>query len=63
MNKSGGIRKTFLYNMLLANVRSHNKIALAVISFRIIALLITESKTAHSQFKQDSNQTEFIFDI
>ena len=46
-----GTRKTFLYNTLLANVRSNSDIALAVASSKIAALLISNSRTAHSRFK------------
>ncbi len=48
VNGPGGIRKTFLYNTLLANVRSNSDIALAVASSGIAALLISGGKTAHS---------------
>ncbi len=51
MDEPDGIRKTFLYNTLLANIRSHGNIALAITSSEIVALLISGSKTTHSQFK------------
>ncbi len=41
----------FLYNMLFANIKSRSEIILTVASFRITILLITEGRTAHSQFK------------
>ncbi len=47
----GGTGKTFLYNTLLANIRSCGKIALAVASSGIAALLISGGRTAHSRFK------------
>ncbi|CAG8748663.1 4832_t:CDS:2, partial [Rhizophagus irregularis] len=51
VNGPGGTEKTFLYNTLLASVRSHGKIALAVASSGVAALLISGGRTAHSQFK------------
>ena len=48
---SGGTRKTFLYNILLANIRSRGEIVLAVASFGNAALLITGGRTAHLRFK------------
>jgi hypothetical protein len=47
----GGTGKTFLYNTLLATVRSHGNVALAVASLGISALLIDGGRTAHSRFK------------
>ena len=47
---SGGTRKAFLTNLLLAKVRSGHTIALA--SSGIAATLLTGSRTAHSTFKQ-----------
>ena len=46
-----GTGKTFLYNTLLAEIRSHGDIALAVASSGIAALLISGGRTAHSRFK------------
>ena len=46
-----GTRKTFLYNTLLANVRSNSDIALVVASSGITALLISSGRTAYSRFK------------
>ena len=43
--------KTFLYNTLLATVRSREDIALAVASLGILSLLIDSGRTAHSQFR------------
>ena len=47
----GGTGKTFLYNTLLATVRSHGGIAVAVASSGIAALLISGGRTAHSRYK------------
>ncbi|POG67633.1 DNA helicase Pif1 like protein, partial [Rhizophagus irregularis DAOM 181602=DAOM 197198] len=47
----GGTGKTFLYNTLLATVRSCGEIALAVASLGISALLIDGGRTAHSRFR------------
>ena len=50
----GGTGKTFLYNILLAHIRSSksgmNGIAIAVASSGIAALLISGGRTAHSRF-------------
>jgi len=48
VDRPGGTGKTFLYNTLLANIRSYEKIALVVASSEITALLINGSRTAHS---------------
>ena len=47
----GGTGKTFLYNTILAKVRSYGKIALPVASSGIAALLISGGRTAHTRFK------------
>lgn len=47
----GGCGKTFLYNVLLSNIRSTKSIALAVSSSGIAALLLKKGRTAHSRFK------------
>src|SRR5260364_31798 len=50
----GGTGKTFLYNLLLAYIRSKkhlNGIAIAVASSGIAALLMSGGRTAHSRFK------------
>ncbi len=47
MNGLDGIRKTFLYNTLLAYVRSYSNIIMVVTSFEIAILLINDSRTAH----------------
>ena len=50
-NGPGGMGKTFLYRLLLANVRAQGKVALAVTSSGIVALLMEGGRTAHSNFK------------
>ncbi|XP_071137070.1 uncharacterized protein [Mytilus edulis] len=47
----GGSGKTFLYNTILARIRSKGKIALAVASAGIAAELLEGGRTAHSRFK------------
>jgi len=47
----GGCGKTFTFNLLLASARSQGKVALAVASSGIAALLLDGGRTAHSQFK------------
>jgi ATP-dependent DNA helicase PIF1 len=47
----GGYGKTFLFNMILAKVRSNHKFAIAVASSGIAALLLDGGRTAHSRFK------------
>ena len=54
-----GTGKTFLYNILLANVRSHGNIAIAVASSGIAALLMNGGRTAHSRFKIPFKIDEF----
>ncbi len=54
-----GTGKTFLYNILLANVRSHGDIAIAVASSGIAAQLISGGRTAHSRFKIPFKIDEF----
>ena len=46
-----GTGKTFLYNTLLAKVRSQGRILLAMASSGITALLLTGGRTVHSRFK------------
>jgi hypothetical protein len=45
----GGAGKTFLYNVILAKVRSGGKVALALASSGIAALLLDDGTTAHSR--------------
>jgi ATP-dependent DNA helicase PIF1 len=47
----GGTGKTFVYNTILAYVRSTGKIALSCASSGIAALLLDGGRTAHSRFK------------
>ena len=50
----GGTGKTFLYNLILAYIRSienGNEIAIAVASLGIDALLLNSGRTAYSRFK------------
>jgi ATP-dependent DNA helicase PIF1 len=47
----GGTGKTFVENLLLANVRSRDRIALAVASSGIAAILLEGGRTSHSRFK------------
>jgi hypothetical protein len=47
----GGIGKTFLYSCLLSTVRTHGRVAVAVASSGIAALLLDRGRTAHSRFK------------
>lgn len=46
-----GSGKTFLYNTILARIRSQRKIAIAVASSGIAAELLAGGRTAHSMFK------------
>ena len=43
--------KTFLYNILLAQVRSQSEIALALVSSGFAALLLQGGRTVHSRLK------------
>lgn len=47
----GGSGKTFLYNTILSKVRSTGKIAIAMASTGIAALLLDDGNTAHSTLK------------
>lgn len=47
----GGTSKTFLLNTLLTSIRSQGKIALAVASSSIAALLLLGGQTPHSRFR------------
>lgn len=47
----GGTGKTFVYNTILAKIRSIGNIALAVASSGIAAELLEGGRTAHSRFK------------
>src|SRR6266480_1721463 len=54
----GGYGKTFLFNMILAKIRSERGIAIAVASSGIAALLLDGRRTAHSKFKIPLKITE-----
>ncbi len=51
VNGLGGTGKTFLYNCLLSTVRAQGRVAIAVASSGIAALLLDRGRTAHSRFK------------
>ncbi len=55
LDTPGGTGKTFLLNLLLANLRQQGKIAIAVASSGIAATLLTGGRTAHSAFKLPLN--------
>ncbi|KAK9292365.1 hypothetical protein L1049_020332 [Liquidambar formosana] len=55
---SGGIGKTFLWQTIIAKLRSEQKIVLAVASSRIASLLLPGGRTAHSCFKIPINLHE-----
>lgn len=54
----GGTGKTFLWNTLLNNIRSKGKIALAVASSGIAALLLPGGRTPHSRLRIPLNIEE-----
>ncbi|CAH2098236.1 unnamed protein product [Euphydryas editha] len=60
LDAPGGTDKTFLTKIILARIRSLNKIALAVASSGIAATLLPGGRTAHTMFKIliDLNSTE-----
>jgi hypothetical protein len=47
----GGTGKTFLWNAIIAKLRSQNKLVLAVASSGVASLLLPRGRTAHSRFK------------
>ena len=47
----GGYGKTFLFNIILAKVRSESNIAIAIASSGIASLLLTDGRTAHLRFR------------
>ncbi|XP_057664480.1 uncharacterized protein LOC130898900 [Diorhabda carinulata] len=51
LDAPGGTGKTFLISLILAKIRSQQKIALAVASSGIAATLLDGGRTAHSTFK------------
>ena len=54
LDAPGGTGKTFVFNTLLSKWRSKGEIAMAVGSSGIGAILLEESRTAHSRFKSPS---------
>ena len=60
----GGTGKTFVYNTLLAAVRGRGRIAIAMASSGLAALLLDKGRTAHSRLKipikVDDNSVCFI---
>ncbi len=48
VNGPGGTRKPFLYNTLLANIRSNGDLALAIVFSGIAVLLISDGRITHS---------------
>lgn len=62
LNGPGGTGKTFVYNTICHEVRSHGWIALCVASSGIASLLLRGGRTAHSTFKipvEDLNEESF----
>ena len=60
----GGTGKTYTFNGLLAHTRSTGRIALAVASSGIAALLLMLGRTVHSRFKASLTPTEgYLFNI
>jgi ATP-dependent DNA helicase PIF1 len=60
----GGTGKTFLYSCLLSTVRAQGRVAIAVASCGIVALLLDGGRTAHSRFKipvQNLNSTSTCY--
>ena len=57
----GGTGKTFLYNLILAKIRSENKIAIAMASSGLAALLLSRGRTAHSRLAIGLNLDEGSF--
>jgi hypothetical protein len=51
VNGLRGIGKTFLYSCLLSIVRTQGRVAIAMASSGIAALLLEGGRTAHSRFK------------
>lgn len=51
LDAPGGTGKTFLLNLILAEIRKNNQIALAVASSGIAATLLEGGRTVHSMFK------------
>lgn len=51
LDAPGGTGKTFVISLILANIRSEQKIALALASSEIAATLLEGGRTAHSALK------------
>ena len=56
----GGTGKTFLWNVVIAKLRSEKKIVLAVASSGVASLLLPRGRTAHSRFKIPFDITEIV---
>ncbi|KAL4149399.1 hypothetical protein QTP88_003358 [Uroleucon formosanum] len=59
LDAPGGTGKTFLISLILAKIRSQNKIALALASSGIAATLLKGGRTAHSALKFPLNIQSF----
>lgn len=55
LDAPGGIDKTFLISLIVAEIRSNISIALAVALFGITGTLLDGSRTAYSAFKLPLN--------
>ena len=55
LDAPGGTGKTFLISLILARIRSQNRIALAIASSGIAATLLDGGRTAHSALKLQLN--------
>lgn len=55
LDAPGGTGKTFLISIILARIRSQNKMALAIASSGIAAILLDGGRTAHSALKLPLN--------
>jgi hypothetical protein len=55
----GGTGKTFLWNAIIASLRSEKKIVLTVASSDVASLLLPRGRTAHSRFRIPFDITEF----
>ena len=58
VNGHGGTGKTYIWKSILAKIRSEGKIALAVATSGIAALLLPGGRTAHSRFGLPLDITE-----
>ncbi|XP_062089097.1 uncharacterized protein LOC133795659 [Humulus lupulus] len=58
INGHGGTSKTFLWNTIIAKLRSQTKIVLPVATSGIAALLLPNGRTAHSRFRIPLDVTE-----